>query len=280
MNQPKSEALRNVWESAAAGWAKWENTLAPNLLPATDLMFESAGISTGMCVLDLACGAGSTALLAAERVGPQGSVVGCDISEQMLKFLRQNAKAAGLANIETLRIAAEDIEQTDYLFDAAICQTGLMLFNAPLKALEGVKARLKSGARISVVVFAEPQNNPFASQPMAIALKHAGKTPPSPGAPGLFALSRQDALYNLFQSAGYQDVQIVQSTIPLRLPSVDHAVSMMQEAFGAYRAVLSDLDQKAREAAWGEIRSCLTQFETSNALETHLSFHIASARKP
>lgn len=278
MAESKSDALRNVWESSAAGWAKWENVLAPNLLPATDLMFEGAGISEGMFVLDLACGAGSTALLAAKRVGRQGTVVGCDISEEMLSFLRQNAEAATLTNVETLSCAAEDIEHTEYLFDAAICQTGLMLFNAPHVAVEGVKKRLKPGAKISAIVFSEPQNNPFASQPMAIALKHAGKAPPAQGTPGLFALCRQDVLHNLFKSAGYQEIEIVQSTVPLRLPSVDDAVSMMQEAFGAYSAVLAELNQNARAAAWDKIRSCLTQFETPNGLESHLSFHVASAK--
>lgn len=280
MNQQKSEISRKVWESAAPGWAKWEHILAPNLLPATDIMFESVGISNGMCVLDLACGAGSTAIPAAKRVGVQGSVIGCDISGEMLKFLDENAKAKDVSNIETLCCAAEDIEHTDYVFDAAICQTGLMLFNAPQRALGGVKTRLRSGAKISAIVFSEPQNNPFASQPMAIALKHAGKQPPEPGTPGLFALSRQDVLRNLFERAGYQDIEIVQSTVSLHLRSTGDAVLMMQEAFGAYRAVLSELDQKARENAWQEIESCLAQFETPHGLESQLSFHIASARNP
>nr|WP_255464762.1 class I SAM-dependent methyltransferase [Aliiroseovarius sp. PrR006] len=242
-------------------------------------MFGKAGIAEGMCVLDIACGAGSTALPAAKRVGPNGSVIASDISEEMLNFLRQNADAACLTNIETLRCAAEDIEHTDHMFDAAICQTGLMLFKSPQNALEGIRTRLRPGGKISVIVFAAPQNNPFAAQPMGIALKHAGKQPPDPGAPGLFALSREDVLQCLFEAAGYNEVEIVRSKVTLQLPSVDDAVAMMQQAFGAYRAVLSDLDQEARDAAWEEIRSCLAQFETPNGLETGLTFHIASARK-
>ena len=42
-------------------------------------MLDMAGIDAGMRVLDLACGAGSQSLRAAERVGPRGRVVAIDI---------------------------------------------------------------------------------------------------------------------------------------------------------------------------------------------------------
>jgi hypothetical protein len=49
----KSE-LRNTWEKAAPGWAKWEREFSAGLSPATDTLIDMAGIGPGMCVLDLA----------------------------------------------------------------------------------------------------------------------------------------------------------------------------------------------------------------------------------
>ncbi|MGH3087411.1 MAG: methyltransferase domain-containing protein, partial [Rubrobacteraceae bacterium] len=46
--------------------------------PSTRRLFEEAGISAGMKVLDVGCGAGDVALLAADLVGPDGVVVGVD----------------------------------------------------------------------------------------------------------------------------------------------------------------------------------------------------------
>ena len=87
----KSE-LRSTWESAAPGWAKWENVFSAGLAEATDALIDMAGVMPGQRVLDVACGAGSQSMLTAKRVGPGGCVVASDISGTMLEHVRQNAK--------------------------------------------------------------------------------------------------------------------------------------------------------------------------------------------
>src|SRR5262249_52363481 len=145
-NASKSE-LRNTWESAAPGWAKWEHVFAASLSSATDALIDMAGIRPGMRVLDLACGAGSQSIQAAKRVGRNGGVVARDISGAMLEHVRRNAARAGLRNIETLECAADELDETLPLFDASICRLGLMLFPSPPKALEAVRRALRPGAR-------------------------------------------------------------------------------------------------------------------------------------
>src|SRR5215217_4590806 len=102
----KSE-LRNTWESAAPGWAKWEHVLANSLSAATDTLIDMAAVQPGMRILDLACGAGSQSIQAAMRVGASGKVVATDISGSMLEHVRRNAARAGLENVETLECAAD-----------------------------------------------------------------------------------------------------------------------------------------------------------------------------
>ena len=97
--------LRATWESAASGWAKWEEAISRNLVDVTETMLDLAGVASGMHVLDLACGAGSQTLQAAKRVGESGRVVACDISDEMLKHVRENAERGGVNNVETLRRA-------------------------------------------------------------------------------------------------------------------------------------------------------------------------------
>ena len=182
------EDIRSSGNVLRPGWARWEPFLAAWLEPATEAMLTMAGISAGARVLDLASGAGSQTLRAAERVGPQGSVVATDIAESMLYHVRENARAAGLTNVTTLAGAAEDLALTPESFDAAICRLGLMLFVEPAQALAAVRRALRPGGKISAVVFTTPAANAFMARPMQILLRHARKAPPAPGRPGIFAL--------------------------------------------------------------------------------------------
>ena len=84
VEQRSKSALRETWELAAPGWAKWEHAFSAGLADATDRLIDMAGIEPGMRVLDLACGAGNQTIRAARRVGPNGSVVASDISPTML----------------------------------------------------------------------------------------------------------------------------------------------------------------------------------------------------
>ena len=248
----KSE-LRNIWEKAAPGWAKWEREFSPDLSAATDTLIDMASIRPGMRVLDLACGAGSQTIYTARRVGPSGSVVACDISATMLEHVRQRTAAASLQNIEILESAADDLDETLPPFDAAISRLGLMLFPSPSRALKSLQRVLKPGGRFAALVFTTPDNNPFMSRTMAILLRCAGKTPPKPGQPGLFALGGTRILEDLMRDSGLVQVETKLATASLNLPSASHALEMMQEAFGAYRAVVADLSDTEKSKAWNEV---------------------------
>jgi tRNA A58 N-methylase Trm61 len=77
--------------------------------PDTRRLFEAAGIGAGMKVLDLGSGAGDTAMLAAEMVGPTGRVVGVDMNATILETARRRALEAGHANITFLRRAPDPV---------------------------------------------------------------------------------------------------------------------------------------------------------------------------
>jgi ubiquinone/menaquinone biosynthesis C-methylase UbiE len=274
----KSE-LRNTWEKAAPGWAKWEREFSAGLSSATDTLIDMAGIRPGMRVLDLACGAGSQTIHAAKRVGPGGSVVACDISATMLDHVRQNATAAGLQNVETLECAAEELDKTLPPFDAAISRLGLMLFPSPSSALKATQRVLKPGARFAALVFTTPDRNPFMAQTMAILLRCAGKSPPKPGQPGIFALGGNGILERLMRDSGLAHVQTKHVTALLNLPNASHALEMMQEAFGAYRAVVADLSAAEKSKAWNEVYACLKQFEGVGGFAAQFEFVIGVGAK-
>src|SRR5438128_110207 len=60
---------------------------------------EDAGIGPGMRVLEIGSGAGDVALVAAELVGPSGTVTGVDMNGALLEKARERARSAGLGNV-------------------------------------------------------------------------------------------------------------------------------------------------------------------------------------
>jgi ubiquinone/menaquinone biosynthesis C-methylase UbiE len=271
--------LRNTWEKAAPGWAKWERVFSAGLSDATDTLIDMAGVRPGMRVLDLACGAGSQTIQVAKRVGPSGSVLACDISTTMLDHVRQNAAAASLQNVETIERAAEELDDALPPFDAAISRLGLMLFSSPSSALKATQRILKPGAQFAAMVFTTPDKNSFMAQPMAILLRCAGRSPPKPGQPGIFALGAKGVLESLMQDSGLSHVQTRHVTASLNLPSASHALEMMQEAFGAYRAVVADLSDKEKSRAWNAVYECLKQFEGIDGFGAQFEFIIGAGAK-
>jgi len=276
---PNAET-RQRWEDAAPGWAYWEATVAAWMEPTTEAMLAMAGIDTGARVLDLASGAGSQTLRTAQRVGEHGHVVASDIAGNMLHHVRENARAAGFGNVSTLAGAAEDLDLAADSFDAAICRLGLMLFAAPAQALANARTALKAGGKFAAVVFTTPAANPFMAKPMQILLRHAGKKPPAPGQPGIFALGAPGMMERLLTESGFVDIEQRTFAVPLRMPSAAQTLVMMQDAFGAYRAVVSDRPELVRAAAWAEVAETLKSFETPTGFVGPAEVLVAAGVKP
>ncbi len=184
---------------------------------ATEMMLDMGGVSAGARVLDLACGAGTQTLSAARRVGPGGRLVANDIAETMLEHLRKQARASGIENIGTSVGPADELDLPAESMDACICRLGLMLFTDPARALSVVHRVLRPGGRVAVVVFTTPEANPFMARPMQLLLRHAGKDPPAPGQPGIFALGDPGHLERVFEERGFVDTEQRIVSVSLRM---------------------------------------------------------------
>jgi SAM-dependent methyltransferase len=73
------------WKEAGRGWGaratEWAYLLEPYALPANELLFDHLGVGAGVRLLDIACGSGFAASVAARR---GASVSGIDASEQLV----------------------------------------------------------------------------------------------------------------------------------------------------------------------------------------------------
>jgi len=155
-----------------------------------------------------------------------------------------------------------------------------MLFPDPRGAAGAVRRSLKPGGKFAALVFTTPPNNPFMSGPLGILLRHAGQEPPPPGQPGIFALGVPGLLESTFAESGFIEVETQVMRVRLSVDSADPALEMMQGAFGVYRAAVADLSERARNAAWSEVRDFLGRFENSSGWETELEVVIGAGAAP
>ncbi len=74
----------------------------------------------GQDVIDIGCGAGLDSLIAAERLGPTGRLVGIDFSARMLERACRSARLLGLAQVAFVRASAEQLPFRDSSIDIAL----------------------------------------------------------------------------------------------------------------------------------------------------------------
>jgi arsenite methyltransferase len=79
-----------------------------------------AALSEGESVLDLGSGGGIDVLLSARRVGPTGKAYGLDMPDEMLDLARENARKAGVTNVEFLKGEMEAMPLPDSTVDVII----------------------------------------------------------------------------------------------------------------------------------------------------------------
>src|SRR5712691_564427 len=102
------EELANVPDRAAESFAGVANP------------FSLGRLEAGERVLDLGCGAGTDSLVAAQMVGPDGHVVGIDMTQEMLDKARAAAAELAATNVEFVEAEAERLPFPDSSFDVVI----------------------------------------------------------------------------------------------------------------------------------------------------------------
>jgi SAM-dependent methyltransferase/TusA-related sulfurtransferase len=107
-----------------------------------------ADLSAGTVVLDVGCGAGIDALLAARRVGPAGRVLGLDLLPEMCDRARRHAAEAGIGNVEFIEGEMEAIPLPDHSVDAVISNGVINLSGRKMRALFECVRVLRPGGRL------------------------------------------------------------------------------------------------------------------------------------
>ena len=109
-----------------------------------------AGVQSGDTVLDLGSGAGLDLLIAAEKTGSSGAVIGVDMTDDMIEVARNNARKAGYDNIEIRRGLIEALPVEDSSTDWVISNCVINLSPDKPKVFSEVFRVMKPGAQLSI----------------------------------------------------------------------------------------------------------------------------------
>lgn len=214
MEKPKTSAERYIEtrdERAEAAAQARAEVFERLWAPIGAHVIELAGVGPGDTVVDIACGHGEPALLAARVVGPEGRVVGTDFDPQILEVAKRRASEVGLTWVKFETHDAQDLEFPEGTFDAAISRLGLMFVVDIPKALRSIHRVLKPGGRFAVAVCGPEENNRSWCLIRDAVVEELGLEPPPPGElldTSAFALGDLGLLERLLSEAGFTDIHV------------------------------------------------------------------------
>lgn len=194
--------------------ANYERFFVPAIgAPLAVDLIRNAALRPGERVLDVACGTGVVARLAAQEVGDSGSVVGLDINPGMLAVAR-SVTPAGIS-IEWCESGAEEMPFSDASFDVVLCQMGLQFMPDKPAALREMRRVLVRGGRLILNVTG-PTPSIFSVMEEALA-RHVG-VEAARFVDRVFSLHDMEEVRSLISNAGFEDVFLQSDSRSLRLP--------------------------------------------------------------
>jgi ubiquinone/menaquinone biosynthesis C-methylase UbiE len=264
------------WQLNGNAPEAYERSLVPVIFaPWAAVLVERAALQPGERVLDVACGTGIVARLAAPQVGPGRHVTGLDLNPGMLAVARALPPGLGAA-VDWREGSAVALPFADATYDVVLCQQGLQFFPDRLAAMQEMRRVLVPSGRLVLAVWRANPHHPFFGALADALTRHVN---PEAGAGGRapFALGDAAELRTLLSGAGFSDVRIRIGILPMRVVSLEHYVPEQLAATPMAGAVAA-AGESARAGLLQDISTAVQAYRDDEGWAFPMEAHIISAR--
>ena len=271
-------------EILAPKFIRFKHVLVDGLTHHSAAIFPSLPVREGDAVLDVGCGFGDTAIQLARRAGSDGNVIGIDCCEAFLEIARQDAAAAGLSNVTFIN---GDVQSHAFApdHDFVFSRFGTMFFENPVWGLKNMRAALRPGGLMTMIVWRTSDDNPWLGMAKQVVLKFL----PQPGddartcGPGPFSMAGQETVTGMLKSAGYVDPEFKRVDAPVLVGrSVKDSIDF-QLALGPAGEVFreaGDLAEQRREEMEAALSDAISPYLTDEGIVMESSSWVITARNP
>ena len=234
-SRPRSSAVNGrLWGARASDWADIQEAMVK---PAYEAVFKRTNVGPHTRYLDVGCGSGMAAQLAAAR-GAQ--VSGIDAAEPLLSIARSRVPGGDFHHGDI-----EELPFLDRMFDVVTGFNSFQYAANPVAALAESRCVTKPGGTVVIVTWGNPDGMEATS---LIGALRPLLPPPPPGAAGLFALSDENTLRKFAADAKLTPVVVFDVDCPFVYPDEATAVRGLNAAGVAVRAMEHTSEQAVIEA--------------------------------
>jgi len=245
----------------ARDWARFQE---PHFRPFYDTVHERLGIGNGTRLLDVGCGPGGAALLAAGR---GARVAGLDAAPASIEVARERVPE-GDFRVGDMEI----LPWPDGSFDAVTGFNSFQFARQQVAALAEARRVLAAGGKLGMVIWAPREESQY---PRIMAAISALAPPQPPDAPGPFALSAPGVLESVLEAAGLRPVERGEVPIVVAYPDDGAACQALLAGSAGARAMQHSGEARVRQA----IRAALEEFRVETGgyrIENRFRFIIAA----
>jgi SAM-dependent methyltransferase len=255
----------------------YERYLVPAVFaPWATILIEHAALQPGERVLDVACGTGVVARLAAKPVGPAGQIIGLDNDAERLAVARSLPPLPGVS-LAWQEGSALAMPFADASFDAVLCQQGLQFFPDRLAALREMHRMLVPGGRVVLSVWGSLERCP-GHVALVRALEGHLATAAASIIRSFFALGEASEVRSLLAGGPFNKVQLHTATRTVHFASPEQFVRI--EMIPSHpESPLAGLDERALSVLISEVNTALQPYVGPDGLAFPMQAHLVTAQK-
>jgi SAM-dependent methyltransferase len=203
-------------ETWAGAWPQRERLTGA----VTPFVVAAVGGRSGQRICDIGCGGAGLTIELAKAVGPDGRVVGYDLSAPLLQLARRRADESGVSNVEFVETDVQTGSWERPPFDVAASQFGVMFFDEPTAAFSAVRRHLVAGGRFVFACWQGVERNPWHLGTALRTLLPPPRVPAVGKSPvGPFALGDDEYVRELLEAAGYVTIKGTPHETSVRAPA-------------------------------------------------------------